>query len=591
MARILAIDWDHQQLHVVLATAKHTTVTVHRAAVSNEDLIPNPATAEALGQRLGEVLKSEGIAPAPVVVSVGRDRVILKEILYPPVPATEEPAVVRFQVLKELTHAPEEVVVDYFPTGDSGPKGERRALVLILRKELLQSYEVLCKAAGLKLLGVAPRSFGTAACLARFLAAPPAGVSADLASAPVAVLTLAQNWGEFCVVRNGTLLFARAMAAPSATTENALLGEIRRNLAVYAGQSPNAGVRALFVADSGAHTSLRELLQNTLAIPVHQLDPFMGSHEPAAPVDRRGAFAGPLGLLASIASQKVLPINFAKPKEPVPERDPNKYRIAVAAAVAGILLLGGAVAGYLQVAALDSDLQALYVAKAQVDATIAVAKEDSARIKAIGDWVTNDICWLDELYDLTERFPDSNGIRLTQMSGNLMTRSAKSKYVGRMELKGITTTEYQLVDSLVAHLVEDSHFRVEPKVLSRNAGVDRLRYAQQFSTKMEMEPRPPSAYTLVLEAKPPEREEDTTDEQGGAALGGLGGFGGFGGGMGGQGFGGMGGAGFGGFGGQGGGGRGFGGFGGFGGGGGRGFGDGGGGRGFGGGPSGSEGGR
>ena len=56
-----------------------------------------------------ERLKAEGFQAAPVLACIGRDRLILKEINIPAVGAAEEAAVVRFQAVKELSHAPEDL--------------------------------------------------------------------------------------------------------------------------------------------------------------------------------------------------------------------------------------------------------------------------------------------------------------------------------------------------------------------------------------------------------------------------------------------------------------------------------------------------
>src|SRR5205807_10552460 len=111
LARCLALDWDTRQLHLVAATTGRGTVHVERAGIWQDDFSPAPARAEAVGQRLREYLRTAGIAAAPVLACVGRDRVILKELRHPSVPASEEAALVRFQASKELTDGAESMVI------------------------------------------------------------------------------------------------------------------------------------------------------------------------------------------------------------------------------------------------------------------------------------------------------------------------------------------------------------------------------------------------------------------------------------------------------------------------------------------------
>src|SRR5262245_42020794 len=156
-----------------------------------------------LGRRLRARLQAEGIAPAPVLVCVGRDRVILKDIRFPPVPPEDEPNIVRFQAVKELTDPAEEAVIDYMIVGSAA--AERRALALIVRRELLLTYQVLCRAAGLKLAAVTPRPFATALCLAGVAGSTVLTPLPQPPDATVAVLTTTEHWAEFCVVRDGQL--------------------------------------------------------------------------------------------------------------------------------------------------------------------------------------------------------------------------------------------------------------------------------------------------------------------------------------------------------------------------------------------------
>src|SRR5207248_1526341 len=128
---------------------------------------------------------------------------ILKEIRYPAVAPAEEPGIVQFQALKELNESPESVAVDYAPM-PATPGGERQALVVSVRRELIESLRTMCRAAGLKLLGVTPRPFGTAAAWSRV--AGPVPVSGD---GLVAVVVLGDSFAEFCVLKKGAVIFAR----------------------------------------------------------------------------------------------------------------------------------------------------------------------------------------------------------------------------------------------------------------------------------------------------------------------------------------------------------------------------------------------
>ena len=57
MSRFLALDWDHNQLHIVAATSRRGVVQVDKSVVWQEPQVPNPAEAEALGKLLRDRLK------------------------------------------------------------------------------------------------------------------------------------------------------------------------------------------------------------------------------------------------------------------------------------------------------------------------------------------------------------------------------------------------------------------------------------------------------------------------------------------------------------------------------------------------------
>ncbi|HJZ54746.1 MAG TPA: pilus assembly protein PilM, partial [Gemmataceae bacterium] len=384
MSRYLAIDLDPEGLFVVAGTARGG-VRVEQALSwlpSLDEGGPPPLSAEtarAVGEQLRERLRAAGIAAGPTVVAVGRDKVILKELRYPAVAPTEEPALVRFQALKEITEAPEEVVLDYAPLANGAADGERRSLAVILRKEVFAAIQTACAAAGLKLAGVTPRPFAVAAGLARAFAArsvmPP-----DTPDEAVAVVTLGPAGGEFTVIRHGEVAFTRAIPAPVVASEPLLIGQVRRDLAVYAGQAPAHPVQSVYVAEAGP-VGWTARLRTAIGMPVHHYDPIEGAApEIAGPA--RGRFAGAAGLLAGRAAD-ALPINFAAPRQPKAEANPHKQKILLAALVALLLIAAGGALGYMELSAAERRVATLQSRKTQLQEKITALEPAAKQLEAV----------------------------------------------------------------------------------------------------------------------------------------------------------------------------------------------------------------
>jgi Tfp pilus assembly PilM family ATPase len=496
LARFLVLDWDHQQLHLISAAVTRGKVNFQKVSLSQEEHHPTVANSEALGRRLKEILKANGIAPAPVLACVGRDRVILKEIRYPQVPPAEEAAIVRFQAAKELTDPAEEVVIDYTPTGETGPNGERRAMGLVVRREVLAAYNGLCRTAGLKLEALTPRPFGIAACLKRL--AGSATPAPDPADAVVAVLTVSGRWAEFAVVRGDALLFARSL-----TVGPMLADQVRRNLALYAGQPhiqpARDAVRALYVASDGEHALLRERLQDTFGIPVHPLDPFAGAENLHIPGDNRSGFTGAAGLLYAWADKQKEPINFAHPKQPAPPRNPNKLRLAVAAGLLLAAVVGVGVLGARELAAKDAELKKLTRQKARLDEQLTRLGEDARHIEALKTWEEGAICWLDELYDLTAYFPFSTKVRLAQFNASPLPRNPKDKdkHVARINLTGVAARDDGgLLNVLADSLHHEKHYRAGSLDLKGTEASGPRQAGQTFTTRVDVEKQTPDLFTV-----------------------------------------------------------------------------------------------
>jgi hypothetical protein len=526
VARFLAVDWDHNQLHVVLANVSGGGVRVLRAATWTEDAPLSGAAAA--GERLKERLKEAKMAPAPVLACLGRDRIIVKDIRYPAVPPHEEPAVVRFQALKELTGAADDVVLDYTPVGEGGT-GERRALVLVAKRDHVTAYQELCKGAGLKLAGVTPRSFGQAACIERLAGTTVLTPPPQPADAAVGVLTVGDGWAEFSVSRGGALLLARSL-----TPGPNLAAEARRTLAVYSGQSAAQPVRAVYVSGGADNAALRERLHNLLDLPIHLLDPFAGTDEPDHPApDKRGSFVGLVGLLYLRSAKAGLPVNFVAPKQPKPPQDPNKRKVLLGVGAAAAVLLAIGTLVWLQLGRLDKQVKAQMAMNRELDNQLGFAEDDDKRYVAVKAWTDSTVVKLDELYDLTDRFPDpdASGVRLSLLTITDIDKPAnakeadkakdKDKRISRMSLKGVCKDDYHPVEQFIQRFEQDGRYHSDPTRFSRNTGPDRRSgYVQEWTVdKIDIDRREPRDYTRHMEddaaAKEKERQRERERNRGG----------------------------------------------------------------------------
>jgi Tfp pilus assembly PilM family ATPase len=439
LSRYLAIDLDPQGLYVVAGSVRGGASRVEHAlawTAADGDGPPSltTQTAREIGERLKEQLRVAGVAAAPVLVGVGRDKVILKELRYPAVPAGEEPALVRFQAMKEITENPDDVVLDYAPLGNGVAEGsaERRSMAVVVRKDVFAAIQSMCTAAGLKLAGVTPRPYAIAAGLTRAFATGSTQPPGDPSDA-VAVLTPGGAGGEFTVVRLGQVTFTRAVNPQVLASEPLMLNEVRRNLAVYAGQNPDHPVQAVYVAEAeaaGAVWSGR--LESSLAIPVEAYDPLAGAADDVA-ADVRGRFAGAVGLLAGRAAD-ALPINFAAPRQPKVETDPRRKQLLLGALAFLILVVVGGGFGYMQLDAADKNLHKLQTEKKDLEDEVARREPGSNRLAEVDKWEARSVCWLDELFDMADRWPTDDQVRALVFDTRAIQPDKTGKSIAQAEL-------------------------------------------------------------------------------------------------------------------------------------------------------------
>ena len=187
-------------------------------------------------------------------------------------------------------------------------------------------------------------------------------------------------------------------------------------------------------------------------------------------------------------------------------------RLIAAGAAAAVLLIGTMIYSYSELAKKQEELDTLFLRKTDLEKKLTQLEDDDKRIALLEDWNQSGIIWLDELYDLTARFPDTETIRLTSLRGDPVTHtapksisqtsdalghSAAKKQVAKLTLNGITTAA-QVVKTLNERFVADGHYGVDPKQTSRNTGPERGRFQEQFISHIDVEKPAPDKYVRRL---------------------------------------------------------------------------------------------
>ncbi len=420
MAYLLAIDWDQQQLHLVGVRTQRKGMQVDWAAdwTMGEDLTAR--SAEAIGKRLRDFLKAEHIAAGSAIVAIGREKVILKEIRFPAVAASEEPTLVRFQATKDVTEPPDMLECDYIHRPVSG--GEKQALAVLCRKDVLAAVRAMCRGAGLKLLGVAPRPFGAPYALERTLQA---GGSTFAATAVQGVLTVGQRWAELCLFRGHELLLARSLP-----TGPVLVGEVKRSLAVFAAQNAGdpqlAGPATLYVFGNGQ--SPAPALAEALPCPVEIVSPLTIADAVAPREEHQASLAGAVGLAQRWAVGGGLPVNLAVPrKTQAASMLPGRRRWLAYGVAAGLLLAVAIGTMYSTLSNRKTQIQKLAKEKKDLEKELSYYAQDRADLDGLKEFEQASIPWLDELYDLTARFPYEKGFRVNHFAVEMISPKKAAK--------------------------------------------------------------------------------------------------------------------------------------------------------------------
>ena len=490
MGKILAVDWDRHQLRYVLATTGRRTVKVLAASAVPMQMRQGEEDPEERPDPAGTLRAKLGRKPARLPALVGVDRASIETMTMMLPPATDEelPELVANQAVRDLPSITEDTPFDFLPQSDD-PTEPREVLVATLDPGAMAQIKQACTEAGIKPTRMLMRPYASASLFLR----------SELAESgePTLLVNLVGDEVDLTVVAQGKIVFTRTARIPQsddqAETDQRVLAEVGRTLMVaMQHEMGDQSVQQICLCGSREdHQGLVEGAGEQFDQPVIEFDPFDAVEIARKAMPREpGTFTSLLGMLVDEAHGAKHAIDFLNPRE-VP-KPPDRRRLI--AAVAALLLIGGWYVWDVQSAELkklDETIAALTQKhnEAKQKATIAAVRIQAA--SALRAWHQSEVNWLDEMRDMSVRFPSGQDMVVLRMS-----LSAGRNGGASVTFSGLTR-DYRILIGMEDEMRSDGLHAISSKRLQEQGAGGEL--AWSFETSMSGAPRSAQSYLVHLQ--------------------------------------------------------------------------------------------
>lgn len=482
MPHVLVLDWDPREIRYLLGmTSGRTTRLLALGTLSLSPAAEGPEQADqAFGTQLKELLSKYRATHPRVLVSLPRSSVDLLYLTLPPTADEELPELVLNLAVQQSPAISEQTRLDFLPV-DSAPGSVRPVLAAALTDDQHQRLAEQLAAAGLTPQRMLLRFLGGISLFHRLVP--------NVTQTSLLIYRVGRDL-ELSVVAPGRLGFSRTVRLPGQMSDEdvneRLMAEAKRTvLASPRNQIGEEGIQQVVVLGTRAeYDSLAVELGNELSLPVEVLNPLGAIALPEAVEVAQGEqFAPLLGMLLDEAAGRHA-IDLLHPRRP----PPRWARWRLAAAGGGLLVLVIlALVFYIwgNLSELNAENQRLAARLRELNETARKGVVQRKRIEAIAAWKNREVNWLDELRDLSERFPGPRDAVVLRMS---MRPSQGAG--GLIDLQGLVRDPKVVVN--MERQVRD-RFRVvrSRRVQQRTQEDD---YTWLYETSVSVVPRPPEDY-------------------------------------------------------------------------------------------------
>jgi Tfp pilus assembly protein PilN len=499
MHKFVAINWDSHELRYAMSEGTgYGLCSVSCKTSGWDDAEAREHVAGSLDAVVFLLKKTPAFGAHGLIVARPED-FEWSRLAVPPIDDHELPALIENHLTITSSFGGDDPVYDYTVL-DGNQDSPRLISIVAMSKSRVDDYLQMAKQLKLKKPRLVLRASGSAALLPR--------LGSDPEKATMLVIPIREEI-DIVVTAEGMPFFGRTIfssqTSDSESYRKGVLAEVIRTLAVSGDQLPeNREVQRVAVMTDQFSRSGYRALEHNIDLPLIEVDVSAGLKEVDIDIEEMTTGFIPLiGLLANESEGQVPDIDLFHPAQP--KTTSIKRRSSVTALVgAAIMLLLGCYWVWDRVAQAESNAEQLSAELKSLQNAVEQLADDGKTLQEIEQWRENSIIWLDELQDLSARFPPAGTITVTsitaspnRMGGAIIRLNGKAQ-----DPSVVTALDQTLSDK----------FR---KVLSRNfreeSGAAEAAFAWRFesviqtqrkSAKQYQQPVPPVVWQESISTTP-----------------------------------------------------------------------------------------
>jgi hypothetical protein len=479
MPRLLAIDWDHQNVRLVLADSDRRqnlrVIAVSQTAVAaGEESIE-----QRIGSALGEAVRAAGGEKARCLIGIGHGQIDLAHVEVPPSTDDEIPDLVVNLAQRELTTATDGTAIDFVAYKSTGTM--RPVCIMVLPDEERAHIQAVCQFAGIQPTRIVPRTFGLKAF----------GTESD----PTLVVSCTDSSADLALFDRGQPLVARSLRFPTNSTLPRIAGyltnELRRTLLSHPHEDelPETISQVCVLSNEPLAKALVGPLAEEFETSPVVVNPFVGL-QTSLPATPDAGYSSLLGMLLVESSGERPDVDFLHPKQP--PRPTSRTTPFIAAALCFVLLVvGGVWYTQTQFANIDAENERLTKELAELKSLVKKSSPKRQLAKMLSAWEQSRINWPDELRDITLRMPPRSAMTIQNL-----TVSAGRNGSSVISFRGAATNP-DAVAIMESRLRDKYHNPRTPGLREQRSG-DKTMWT--FQTSMSVKARTKAEYTSHLDA-------------------------------------------------------------------------------------------